>query len=99
MTGTIVETRTGKVEGVVEGPVTVWRGIPYAQAPVGELRFRPRSQRKRGAGCARPQSSGRSATNRSARSAVSFRGSSISRRRIASPSTSGHQHRTVPGAR
>lgn len=41
MAGTIVETRAGKVEGSREGPVTVWRGIPYAQAPIGRLRFRP----------------------------------------------------------
>jgi len=41
MAGTIVETRSGKVEGSREGQITVWRGIPYAQAPVGPLRFRP----------------------------------------------------------
>lgn len=39
MTGTIVETRYGKVKGTTEGGVLVWRGIPYALPPVGNLRF------------------------------------------------------------
>jgi para-nitrobenzyl esterase len=38
---TIVETRNGKVEGAQEGSVQVWRGIPYAQPPTGNLRFMP----------------------------------------------------------
>src|SRR5579884_3451573 len=41
MAGTIVETKYGKVEGTRQGAVAVWRGIPFAQAPVGALRFRP----------------------------------------------------------
>jgi para-nitrobenzyl esterase len=41
MAGTVVETSYGKVEGVRQGAVTVWKGIPYAKAPVGPLRFRP----------------------------------------------------------
>lgn len=41
MTGSIVETRYGKVEGVRQGEVMVWKGIPYAAPPVGSLRFRP----------------------------------------------------------
>jgi para-nitrobenzyl esterase len=39
--GPIIKTREGKVQGVQEGPLRVFRGIPYAQAPVGTLRFRP----------------------------------------------------------
>lgn len=36
----LVETNCGPVRGRQEGPVHVWRGLPYAQAPVGEGRFR-----------------------------------------------------------
>ncbi|WP_460548258.1 carboxylesterase/lipase family protein [Hymenobacter daeguensis] len=39
--GPLVKTHDGKVQGVQEGPLRVFRGIPYAQAPVGPLRFRP----------------------------------------------------------
>lgn len=35
----IAETRYGKVMGSWERGVSVWKGIPYAKAPVGELRF------------------------------------------------------------
>jgi len=37
----IVETKEGALQGAEEGGVTVFRGIPYARAPIGELRFRP----------------------------------------------------------
>ncbi len=36
----IVETTLGKVEGIVNGNCEQYLGIPYAAAPVGELRFR-----------------------------------------------------------
>ncbi len=38
--GAIVETKQGKLQGAEEKGVSVWRGIRYAKAPVGELRFR-----------------------------------------------------------
>lgn len=41
MSDTVVETTYGKVRGSDTGPVSVWKGIPYAQPPVGNLRFRP----------------------------------------------------------
>jgi para-nitrobenzyl esterase len=37
----IVETKYGKLRGQVEEGLCVFRGVPYAQAPVGDLRFRP----------------------------------------------------------
>jgi para-nitrobenzyl esterase len=37
----LVETRSGKVRGIVRDGARVWRGIPYAAPPVGPLRFRP----------------------------------------------------------
>jgi para-nitrobenzyl esterase len=43
----IVKTRQGKLQGVQEGGLRVFRGIPYAQPPVGALRFRPPHPLKR----------------------------------------------------
>ncbi|MTH45976.1 carboxylesterase/lipase family protein [Intestinirhabdus alba] len=36
----LVETAQGKLLGVTENDLHVWRGIPFAQPPVGELRWR-----------------------------------------------------------
>jgi para-nitrobenzyl esterase len=36
---TIVETRSGRIEGVAERSVQAFRGIPFAAPPVGRLRF------------------------------------------------------------
>ncbi|OON70380.1 hypothetical protein B0919_05005 [Hymenobacter sp. CRA2] len=37
----MVKTRQGRLQGTREANLCVFRGIPYAQAPVGTLRFRP----------------------------------------------------------
>lgn len=39
MTNTLVSTRYGKVEGVREGNISIWKGIPYAAPPLNSLRF------------------------------------------------------------
>ncbi len=35
----VARTSAGDLRGTVEGGVAVWRGVPYAQQPVGERRF------------------------------------------------------------
>ena len=38
---TIVETSSGKLEGVFENNLYVFKGVPYATPPVGDLRWLP----------------------------------------------------------
>ncbi|BBZ75606.1 carboxylic ester hydrolase [Mycolicibacterium anyangense] len=37
---TVVHTSAGALHGTTEGEVRVWRGVPYAEQPVGQRRFR-----------------------------------------------------------
>ena len=39
--GPVVKTPAGAVEGKAAGPVESYKGIPFAQAPVGPLRWKP----------------------------------------------------------
>ncbi len=41
MADSVVETQYGRVRGVEENGVSVWRGIPFARAPLGAYRFKP----------------------------------------------------------
>jgi para-nitrobenzyl esterase len=36
----IISTKNGKIKGIKEGNVLAWLGVPYAQPPVGELRWK-----------------------------------------------------------
>ena len=42
----VVKTRQGYIKGVSESGIAVFKGIPYAQPPVGNLRFRPPTPRE-----------------------------------------------------
>ena len=48
--GATVETSYGKLEGFEHGGIHSFRGIPFAQPPVGRLRFRPPQRPARWAG-------------------------------------------------
>lgn len=37
---TLVETEYGKLNGYVNGDAVVWKGVPYAKPPVGDLRWK-----------------------------------------------------------
>ena len=54
----VVDTRTGRVRGRLDRGVTAFRGMPFARAPIGPLRFAaPAAAPRRGAGvreCAEP---------------------------------------------
>lgn len=41
MSSTLIETNYGKLQGKEENGIYVWKGIPYAQPPIGHLRFKP----------------------------------------------------------
>jgi len=37
----IIETKSGKIQGYTENGLEIFKGIPYAEPPIGDLRFRP----------------------------------------------------------
>jgi para-nitrobenzyl esterase len=42
----IVETKTGRIQGLSENGLKIFKGIPYAEPPVDELRFSPSIPKK-----------------------------------------------------
>ncbi len=43
---TIVETKTGKLQGYISDGIQIFKGVPYAEPPIGELRFQPPLEKK-----------------------------------------------------
>ena len=43
----IIETSVGNIRGYEDGDLKVFKGIPYAERPIGELRFKPPVPRKK----------------------------------------------------
>lgn len=43
----IIETSVGMVRGYIDGDLEIFKGIPYAERPIGELRFKPPVPRKK----------------------------------------------------
>ncbi|WP_322904663.1 carboxylesterase/lipase family protein [Paenibacillus campi] len=41
MENTLIRTQYGEVQGVRQDGAVIWRGIPFAEPPVGDLRFQP----------------------------------------------------------
>lgn len=55
----VVRTTAGMLHGCRESGVAVFRGIPYAEPPVGALRFAAPRPVRGGTGCGRPWPTGR----------------------------------------
>lgn len=51
MSSPLVKTTYGKVEGLEQGAITVWQGIPFARTPIARRRFSHLNQRCRGPAC------------------------------------------------
>ena len=43
---TIVEVNCGKIKGYTENNLQIFKGIPYAEPPIGDLRFSPPQAKK-----------------------------------------------------
>jgi para-nitrobenzyl esterase len=39
--GKVIKTKSGKIQGYLENNIEIYKGIPYAEPPIGDLRFQP----------------------------------------------------------
>lgn len=46
----IIETNSGKVQGYIDEGIHIFKGIPFAEPPIGDLRFKPPVKKKPWAG-------------------------------------------------
>ncbi len=46
----IIETKSGKIQGYIEDGIAIFKGIPYAEPPIGELRFQAPIAKKKWGG-------------------------------------------------
>jgi len=44
----IIEIGSGKLQGYIDKGIEVYKGVPYAEPPVGDLRFNHLNRRNRG---------------------------------------------------
>lgn len=42
----IIETKSGKIQGYIEDSINIFKGIPFAEPPLGDLRFSPPLEKK-----------------------------------------------------
>ncbi len=42
----VIKTKVGKIKGYIANDITIFKGIPYAEPPVGNLRFKPPVEKK-----------------------------------------------------
>ena len=42
----IIETKSGKIQGYIEDDLEIFKNIPFAEPPVGDLRFKPPVEKK-----------------------------------------------------
>lgn len=43
----VIDTTSGKMQGYKEDDLVIFKGIPYAEPPIDELRFSPPAAKKR----------------------------------------------------
>ena len=79
----VVRTKAGDLRGGSENGIAVFRGVPYAAAPVGELRFSPPQPCRRGRTCAMRPRTARSRRRGARGSPTSWAISSARNRRTA----------------